>query len=467
MKFNIPTQNTSIIKVIGVGGGGGNAVAHMYTQGIVGVDFAICNTDEQAMENSPIDLKIPLGPSLTEGRGAGSRPETGKEACIESIDEIRTFLLDGTKMLFVTAGMGGGTGTGAAPIIAKAAREQGILTVGIVTLPFQFEGMRRKRQALEGLDNLKKNVDAILVISNDKLEEMYGDLSISDAFNQADNILTTAAKSIAEIITVPGKVNVDFEDVNFVMKDSGVALMGYGIADGPNRAKDAVMMALSSPLLEDNDIKGARSLLLNISSGSKEITMSEIGQITKIVQEEAGYGTDLIWGNCSDPALGEKVTVTLIATGFETGIKKQSTIAKTAVVDIPLEDEFEFITGATSESEVFEVGGDAMVIEFEDLPQPKMDASSKSAISLEDQQKIELERVRRTYQRLNNLLPLDSAENKDTVEKIPAYLRREMKMDEDEIPSPIAKGKICASYYVDSEGSVTKTNRSYTTTVID
>ncbi|HRG67053.1 MAG TPA: cell division protein FtsZ, partial [Saprospiraceae bacterium] len=274
MKFNIPNYNHSIIKVIGVGGGGGNAVGHMFRQGIIGVDFAICNTDAQAMETSPIDKKISLGPSLTDGRGAGSKPETGKEACIESIDEIRSFLADGTKMLFVTAGMGGGTGTGAAPIIAKAAKEMGILTVGIVTLPFHFEGLRRKRQALEGLENLKKNVDAILVISNDKLKEMYGDLTLTQAFDNADNVLSTAAKSIAEIITVPGYINVDFEDVNFVMKDSGVALMGYGEAEGMARARIYIHMALTSPLLEENDIRGAKHILLNITSGNKEVTMS-------------------------------------------------------------------------------------------------------------------------------------------------------------------------------------------------
>jgi cell division protein FtsZ len=294
----------------------------MFRQGITGVDFAICNTDNQAMETSPVPVKISLGPELTGGRGAGSRPQMGKQACIESIDDIRDFILDGTKMLFVTAGMGGGTGTGAAPIIAKAARESDILTVGIVTLPFTFEGSRRKRQALEGLEEMKNNVDALIVISNDKLRDIHGDLKLSDAFARADNILTTAARGIAEIITMPGYVNVDFEDVNTVMRDSGVAIMGTSMFEGENRARRAVQAALSSPLLEDNDIRGAQHILLNISSGRVEVTMDEIFEITEYVQAEAGYGTDLIWGNCVDESLGEKLSVTIIATGFEQNTMK-------------------------------------------------------------------------------------------------------------------------------------------------
>lgn len=317
MLFDIPKVEKSIIKVLGVGGGGSNAVTYMYKQGITGVDFAICNTDNQAMESSPIPTKIRLGPELTGGRGAGSRPQMGKQACIESIDEIRQFILDGTKMLFVTAGMGGGTGTGAAPIIAKAAREADILTVGIVTLPFTFEGSRRKRQALEGLEEMKANVDALIVISNDKLRDLHGDLKLSDAFSRADNILTTAARGIAEIITMEGYVNVDFEDVNTVMRDSGVAIMGTATFEGENRARKAVQAALNSPLLEDNDIRGAQHILLNITSGRVEVTMDEVFEITEYVQAEAGYGTDLIWGNCVDESLGEKLSVTIIATGFE------------------------------------------------------------------------------------------------------------------------------------------------------
>lgn len=237
MVFNFKQEEPSIIKVIGVGGGGSNAVSHMYKQGIVGVDFAVCNTDSQSMDLSPVPTRIQLGPTVSAGLGAGSQPQRGKQACLESIEEVKQYLGTGTKMLFITAGMGGGTGTGAAPIIAKTAQEMGILTVAIVTLPFTFEGRKRTVQGFEGLDELKKNVDTIIVISNDKLRQIYGNLSVSGAFAQADNILTTAAKGIAEIITVPGYVNVDFEDVNTTMRGSGVAIMGIGISDGDNRAK--------------------------------------------------------------------------------------------------------------------------------------------------------------------------------------------------------------------------------------
>ena len=322
MIFDLPKGDSPIIKVIGVGGGGSNAVNHMYKQGIVGVDFAICNTDNQAMEQSPIPTKIQLGPNLTEGRGAGSKPNVGKLACEESIEDVKKYLGADCKMLFVTAGMGGGTGTGAAPIIARTAREMDILTVGIVTLPFTFEGRRRTSQGFEGLEELKSHVDTLIVISNDKLRQIHGNLSISDAFGKADNILTTAAKGIAEIITVPGYVNVDFEDVNTVMRESGVAIMGTAVAEGDDRARTAVDQALHSPLLEDNDIRGAKHILLNITSGKAEVTMDEIFEITEFVQEEAGYGTDLIWGNCYDEALGDKICVTVIATGFENKRKR-------------------------------------------------------------------------------------------------------------------------------------------------
>lgn len=317
LEFDLPKSDQSIIKVIGVGGGGSNAVNHMFKQGIVGVDFAICNTDHQALDLSPIPNKIQLGPGLTDGMGAGSKPEVGKHACIESIEDVQTFLAQSTKMLFVTAGMGGGTGTGAAPIIAKAAREMGILTVGIVTLPFQFEGKLRAQFAKDGLEELKRNVDSLIVISNDKLREIHGNLALSEAFAQADDILTTAAKGIAEIITIPGYINVDFEDVNTVMRNSGVAIMGSAMAEGEDRARRAVDNALNSPLLEDNNISGAINVLLNISSGKKEATMDEISEITEFVQTEAGMGTNIIWGNCYDETLGDKISVTLIASGFE------------------------------------------------------------------------------------------------------------------------------------------------------
>lgn len=311
-------DKSSIIKVIGVGGGGGNAVNHMYRQGIAGVDFIICNTDAQALEFSPIPNKVQLGASLTEGMGAGSIPEVGKNSAIENIDDIKSMLGSTTKMLFITAGMGGGTGTGASPIIAQAAKELDILTVAIITTPFSFEGKRRKMQAEDGLDELKKYVDSYLVISNDRLREIFGNLTLGSAFAQADDILTTAAKGIAEIITVPGYINVDFKDVRTVMKDSGVSIMGSFACEGENRALNAVEGALASPLLKDNEIEGARYILLNISSGVREVTMDEVAIITDYIQDKAGLSADLIWGNCIDENLGEKISVTIIATGFQT-----------------------------------------------------------------------------------------------------------------------------------------------------
>jgi cell division protein FtsZ len=318
MKFEMLKDKSSIIKVIGVGGGGGNAVNHMYRQGITGVDFIICNTDAQALEFSPIPNKVQLGASLTEGMGAGAQPEVGKNSAIENIDDIKAMLGSTTKMLFITAGMGGGTGTGASPIIAKAAKELGILTVAIITTPFSFEGKRRKMQADDGMEELKKYVDSYLVISNDRLREIFGNLTLGSAFAQADDILTTAAKGIAEIITVPGYINVDFKDVSTVMKDSGVSIMGSYSAQGENRALAAVEGALASPLLKDNEIEGARYILLNISSGLREVTMDEVAIITDYIQDKAGLSADLIWGNCIDEALEDKLSVTIIATGFQT-----------------------------------------------------------------------------------------------------------------------------------------------------
>ena len=276
MNFNLPKEESSIIKVIGVGGGGSNAVNHMYKQGIRGVDFVVCNTDQQALDMSPVPKKIALGSSLTEGRGAGAQAEVGRNAAIENLDDIKEILGTDTKMVFITAGMGGGTGTGAAPVIAEAAREQGILTVGIVTIPFGFEGKKRKLQASLGLEELKKHVDTVLIISNDKLREMYGNLKLSEAFGQADDVLSIAAKGIAEIITVEGYVNVDFEDVRTVMTQSGVAIMGSATTSGEDRAIKAVEQALASPLLNDNNIFGASNILLYISSGKEEARLMYI-----------------------------------------------------------------------------------------------------------------------------------------------------------------------------------------------
>ncbi len=326
MEFDLPKNISSIIKVIGVGGGGSNAVNHMYNLGIKGVDFIVCNTDKQALDISAVPYKIQLGASLTEGNGAGAIPEIGKNAAIENIDEIRSVLSENTKMVFVTAGMGGGTGTGAAPVIAGIARELGILTVGIVTVPFGFEGRKRRQQAELGLEEMRQAVDTLLVINNEKLREMTGNLTINNAFSKADDVLTVAAKGIAELISVTGSVNVDFNDVYTVMKDSGVAIMGSAAVEGENRALRCVTEALDSPLLNDNNIAGAKFVLLNITYGDKEVLMDEITEITDFIQDEAGSSADVIWGHGYDPTLGEKLSVTLIATGFNsspiTGFEK-------------------------------------------------------------------------------------------------------------------------------------------------
>jgi cell division protein FtsZ len=316
MQFELPQEESSIIKVIGVGGGGSNAVNHMFRLGIKGVDFIVCNTDKQALGKSPVPHKIQLGTSLTRGLGAGAKPEIGRDSALESIEEIKALLKDNTEMVFITAGLGGGTGTGAAPVIASVAKELGILTVGIVTIPFSFEGKKRREQAEKGEQEMKKYVDTLIVIGNDKLRDIYGSLKMTEAFAHADNVLTGAAKSIAEIISLHMHVNVDFNDVKTVMQDSGVAIMGSAIASGEKRAIRAVEAALVSPLLNDNDISGARHVLLNIMSGSDDIEMDEFGEITDYIQEAAGGTAELITGYGTDPSLGDNVSVTIIATGF-------------------------------------------------------------------------------------------------------------------------------------------------------
>jgi cell division protein FtsZ len=317
-----PRELPNIIKVIGVGGGGGNAVNYMFKQGIKGVDFVVCNTDAQSLHSSPVPIKVKLG---NRKLGAGSKPEVGRQAATESVEEIKKALVGDTEMLFITAGMGGGTGTGAAPIIAQVAKEMGILTVGIVTIPFEWEGKKRLDLAEAGIKELKQYVDTLIVISNNKLREVYGNLSLTQAFSKADDILKTAAKGIAELITVPGYVNVDFEDVKTVMTDneSGKAIMSSAQAEGEDRATKAVQEALSSPLLDDNDIAGASDILLHIITGEKELMMDEVEEITTFIQSQAGNGANLIWGNGSDESLGEALSVTIIATGFD---KKKVTI---------------------------------------------------------------------------------------------------------------------------------------------
>ena len=296
LNFGIPNTSTNIIKVLGVGGGGCNAVSYMYEEGIRGVDYILCNTDAQAMENSPVPVKIQLGATLTEGRGAGNNPERGEEAAKENYEDIKNVLKENTKMLFITAGMGGGTGTGAAPVIAELAKQLDILTIAVVTIPSPAEGKKRFGQAIEGIKKLRENVDSMLVISNQKLRNIYGDLPAREAFKKADNIVTTAVKGVAEIITVHGNINIDYTDVHTVMANSKVFIMGTGYASGENRAMTAVERALESPLLDSNDIYGTKNILLNIISGKEEITIGEIGEIIELLQDQAGQEADIIWG---------------------------------------------------------------------------------------------------------------------------------------------------------------------------
>ncbi|MGM5630490.1 cell division protein FtsZ [Apibacter raozihei] len=322
--FELPKNRPSAIKVIGVGGGGNNAVGYMYDQGITGVDFIVCNTDAQALISNPIPNKIQLGNTLTEGLGAGANPEIGEQAALESMDDIKNALGEQTKMVFITAGMGGGTGTGAAPIIAGIAKEMGILTVGIVTIPFSFEGRARLEQAEKGLEKIRKSVDSLIVVKNDKLRELYGNLGYKSGFSKSNEVLSTAAKGIAEVITKNYSINIDLRDAKTVLADSGTAIMGSAIASGPNKAQEAIMAALDSPLLNDNKITGAKNVLLLIVSGDDEITVDEIGIINDHIQSEAGNSTNIIMGIGEDESLGDNISVTVIATGFPVDDERHS-----------------------------------------------------------------------------------------------------------------------------------------------
>jgi cell division protein FtsZ len=327
ISFDLPKNQSNVIKVIGVGGGGSNAINHMFKQGIKGVDFIVCNTDSQALQNSPVPNKIQLGLSLTEGLGAGANPEVGQQSALESIGEIEKMLDTNTKMIFITAGMGGGTGTGAAPVIAQLAKERDILTVGIVTIPFQFEGKVRQDQALLGVDRLRKQVDSLIVINNNKLREVYGNLGFKAGFSKADEVLATASRGIAEVITHHYTQNIDLKDAKTVLSNSGTAIMGSAMASGENRAKEAIVDALDSPLLNDNKISGAKNVLLLIVSGTNEITIDEIGEINDHIQSEAGHNANIIMGVGEDEALGDAVAVTIIATGFN--VEQQNEIVNT------------------------------------------------------------------------------------------------------------------------------------------
>ena len=322
--FDLPKNKSNVMKVMGIGGGGSNAVNYMYSQGIKGVDFIVCNTDSQALEESPVPNKVQLGVNLTEGLGAGANPEIGKLAALESYEELKNLLETQTKMLFITAGMGGGTGTGAAPIIAEMAKEFDILTVGIVTIPFNFEGKNRELQAIKGLEKLKRSVDSLIIINNNKLREVYGNLGFKEGFSKADEVLSTAAKGVAQVITHHYTQNIDLKDAKTVLSNSGTAIMGSSVASGSNRANEAVVKALDSPLLNDNKIEGSKNVLLLIISGSDEITIDEIGEINEHIQNETGNNANIIMGVGEDLELGNNISVTVIATGF--GDEKQQSL---------------------------------------------------------------------------------------------------------------------------------------------
>ena len=448
MNFDLPVERSSIIKVLGIGGGGNNAVNHMFEKGIRDVNFVVCNTDHQALTQSQVPIKVQIGESLTEGRGAGSKPEVGRQAAIENIDDVMDALSGNTKMVFITTGMGGGTGTGATPVIAKACKDAGLLTIAVVTIPFKSEGKVRIRQAIDGVTELKDHVDALLVINNEKLREIYGNQPVSTAFAKADDILTTAVKGIAEIITVTGYINVDFADVETVMKNSGVSIMGMGKASGENRAIKAIENALSSPLLNSNDVTGANSILINISSGTgeHELTMDELGEITDYMYEAASDDALIIRGLSKDDTLNEEISVTVIATGFESNSifqpykpKKPSKVEllsnKNAIPSRIIPE-----TGNDVFS-VHEKGKKSIITDFEEeqgmldfnLEQSEGHNDTGRHRNQDDDDSGEKpEATLRKVKHIQNMLKKEGLSNKtmkeniDTFEDVPAYVRRNM-----------------------------------------
>jgi cell division protein FtsZ len=428
LPLDLPLIDSSIIKVIGVGGGGGNAVNHMYRQGITDVSFVVCNTDNQALRKSPVPIKIQLGADTTEGLGAGGKPEVARKAAEESIDKIQDLLKDNTKMVFITAGMGGGTGTGASPVVAKAAHDLGILTVGIVTIPFAFEGNMKIRQALEGVAALSEHVDAILVINNEKLKQIYPDLELSNAFAKADDVLTNAAKAIAEIITVPGYINTDFADVYSIMKDGNVAIMNTGYASGEDRITKAIEDALNSPLLNTSDVSGASKILLSLyCSNSDQIRMEEVEQIHQFMSK-VGENVQVIWGASFDEELKEKVKITLIATGFEVSdipgmpasIAKQHVHKRSASTDDSYLNESH--TVSAQQTEITE--------EFDDEPvKPNIERTFQEYYgqSNQDNEEQEIELNPEPELPIYTLEDLEDESNLKKVENIPTWKRKLMK----------------------------------------
>ncbi len=444
-EFDYPTGDNSIIKVIGVGGGGSNAVNYMYGQGIKGVDFFVCNTDIQALEKSPVPNRIQIGLNLTKGLGAGANPEKGRNAALESKEDVKN-ILAGTKMVFITAGMGGGTGTGAAPVIAEIAKEMGILTVGIVTVPFFFEGTPKRKRAEKGIQELRENCDTVLIILNNKIKEVYGNASMKDAFSQADNVLAKAARSIAEIITVSGNINVDFEDVRTVMSNSGVAVMGSATAEGDGRSKRAVEGALTSPLLNNTNITGAKYVLLSIVVGDEDnFQFEELEEITAYVQDQAGEDAELIFGQACDPALGQSIAVTVIATGFphndEDFLNEAPPATQKKIFDlVSNKKSIRTIQMDYDDSiDFFEEEAEERKPEPKAKPEP-VKQPEKVIFKLEEdynfnapeaQRKLE-EQYRLRKEKLNSLRSMYEMSNEELQEKkeVPAYLRKNVPLNE-------------------------------------
>jgi cell division protein FtsZ len=489
MNFDLPVERSSIIKVLGIGGGGNNAVNHMFEKGIRDVNFIVCNTDHQALIKSQVPIKVQIGEALTEGRGAGSQPEIGRKAAIENIKDVMEALSGNTKMVFITTGMGGGTGTGATPVIAKACKEAGILTIAVVTIPFKSEGKVRIKQAIDGVSELKDYADSLLVINNEKLREIYGNQPVSTAFAKADDVLTTAVKGIAEIITVTGYINVDFADVETVMKDSGVAIMGMGMASGENRAIRAIENALKSPLLNSNDITGAKSILINISTGQgdHELTMDELGEITDYIYEVASDDALIIRGLSKDDNLSEDISVTIIATGFEANSIFQPYKKREP-------DKVELLTNKTPIPQriVPETGDDVFTVKeksrrpvITDIDEesqgtidfglmesedPENHGNKRSESSKEGQEKSAS--TLRKVKHMQNMLKKEGfsnnamKENIDTFEDVPAYVRRNMALGTPEkaADSKVSKFTLTSD---ESDGPLLRENNAYLNDNVD
>ncbi len=444
MNFDLPVERSSIIKVLGIGGGGNNAVNHMYNEGITDVNFVVCNTDAQALAESRVPVKVQIGEDLTEGRGAGSKPEIGRRAAEENIDQLLKALGGNTRMVFITTGMGGGTGTGSAPVIARACKEAGLLTIAVVTIPFKSEGKIRIKNAIQGINELKDHVDSLLVINNEKLREIFGDQPVSTAFAKADDVLTMAVKGIAEIITVAGYINVDFADVETVMHDSGAAVMGTGSSSGENRALEAIEEAISSPLLNSNDIHGAKSILLNITTGlgEHELTMDELGEITDYVYDVASNDALIIRGLSKDESLGDKVCVTVIATGFEPNSVLEPYRSNTKTETVSLEtgqtttkapekkkEEQNTIKVKTKKPELFD--------DYDDELQRKLEFDFVVKNDEEQDDLSQDDGTLRKIKHMQNILKNEGLsnqtmkENVDEFEDVPAFIRKKIKIEND------------------------------------